>query len=371
MMNQKKKIALYPIFSDTLPVARYLSKYCPEIEIVELLSPPGSSVCGKDASYLDNRETFGVQVHSYTDAHVDAWEFLYVLHHDAIGITEEEYFKTVYEPMIRIARIHGREVITYPHDISNRKNDVIKSSGLDEIRGKTVIKKSGTIKKHKTFIVFIGGIIAEANAFEVFINLYGELCKKVRVVAFSSSKNAMFCGVYSLFDLLYSTSYTEEQKVFALDGLIDEKRREVNADIILIQLEEALMPYSDTQTGGFGIIPYIVSQLISPDYCICCLPFGYSSTSFLEEFARGLEGRFGYRPDRWHLSNSVVDFTTMTSIRDAGVIHLPIAEVYRVLSSTNSKVHNIGCDVNSLPLKETVEDILTSLKEYKNVASIL
>lgn len=366
-MKQRKKVALYPIFADTLPVARYLIKYRPDVEVVELLSIPGSCVCGQDAAVLDNREEMGIVVKSYTDTNPNSWDVLYLLQHDTLGLTEEDMFKSIYSPMIDMVR-------NYHHKISILKSQRFAEDSLNdemEFKNGNVIKKYGVMKPIKTFTVFIGGIIAEANAFEVFLNLFGELAKIVRVSAFSSSKNAETCGAVGLYDLLYNNSMSEEQKVFALERRIRQKSKEQKADIIIVQLDEALIPYSDTLTNGFGIIPYIVSQIIEPDYCVCCLPFGYTNTSILNEFERGVEGRFGFLPDQWHISNSMLDFTTLTTIRDAGAIHVPMAEVEHVVNDACNHGLNICSAVIPEYLGDMASSVLSSFKESQSIYSII
>ena len=367
-MSIHTKVALYPIFADTLPVARYLMKYRHDIEVVELLAPKGSCVCGIDAGYLDNREYLGITVRAYDQANVNSWDELYILRHETIGLTQDMYIQMVYEPMIRIAQEAKRKIIGYPFPLDDEVNNPELTSSVHE---NSTFKKHGMVKQIKTFMVFVGGVIAEANAFEVFLRLYGELQKSLHVVAFSSSINAEICGVFSLRSLLYGKQFTDEQKVFAIEKTISKICKDKKADIVLLQLDEALMPFSDTQTGGFGIIPYIVSQAVSPDHCICCLPYGYVTPSFLTQFEQGLEGRFAFSPDRWHMSNALLDYTTMTSIRDAGAIHVPMSLVENTLLSTRGNGVNIGCDVLPQYLAETVETIISAYGDARTVTSII
>ena len=368
-MKQKIRVALYPIFADTLPVARYLLKYRSNIEVVELISPLGSCVCGKDASTLDNQESLGKCINSCFDTNPDSWDELWLLQHETLGLTEESTFRSIYEPMVKIANGKNKKVCMCPSVMDSTVK--VDTEYETEQQNRGVIKKFGSIKPIKTFSIFIGGVIAEANAFEVFLNLYGELEKRVRVAAFSSSPNASTCNAFGLHDLLYHTSYTEEQKVFAIDRRIAHISKERKADIILIQLDEALMPFSDTLTSGFGIIPYIVSQTIEPDFCICCLPFGYDNPSFLQEFDHGLESKFGILTDQWHLSTVMLDFTTMTSVRDAGAIHLPMYMVKNEIKIARNKGLCVCNAMIPENLDELVSIILSSYHESQRITSIL
>ena len=93
--------------------------------------------------------------------------------------------------------------------------------------------------------------------------------------------------------------------------------------------------------------------------------------AILNEFERGIEGRFGFLPDQWHISNSMLDFTTLTTIRDAGAIHLPMAEVKHVVNDARSHGLNICSAVIPECLDDVVSSILSSFKESQNVYSII
>ena len=370
-MENRTRIALYPMFADTIPVARYFLKYRHDVEVVELIAPKGSCVCGKDASFLDNRESLGLIVQSFDQAHVDSWDVLYLMHHDTIGLDEEALQHAVYDPMIKIAKAAEKRIIGYPFSDNTWKRDVDDWERSISGSEKNTLKKHGTIKQIKTFLVFVGGVIAEANAFEIMLGLYGELKKNNRVIAFSSSMNAEVCGTVSIRDLLYTKKLTDEQKVIAIEKQINQISKKEKADIILLQLDEPLLPFSDTLTSGFGIIPYIVSQVIIPDYCICCLPYSYVNPTFIQQFEQGLDGRFAFVPDRWHMSNAALDYTTVTSIRDAGAIHVPITWINGVLQAARENGINVGCDVLPEYLFEAVESIQSTLRDNQIVTSIL
>lgn len=370
-MENRVKVALYPVFADTLPVARYLERFCPDVDIVELLSVPGSCACGRDASFLDNRETFGKQILPFSETAAESWDVLYLLQHESLGLTEFERNKIIYEPMVKIASSHSRKVITYPYGRKNTSNNKAASTATFDAGKLNTIKKAGVIRQIGAFSVFVGGAVAETNAFEVMLNLFGELKKKKRVSAFSSCRNAEICNVHCLYDLLYDRSVSEEQRVFNLGDEINRISKAEKADMVIIQLDEALMPFSDALTGGFGIIPYMLSQVLTPDYCICCLPFGYTSSSFLQEFRQGLEGKLGFIPDHWHLSNTLLDFTTINSVRDAGAIHMPMNQVIYTLDQIGVQGISIGCDVLPHYFNNTCNSILASFHDDQRVSSIL
>lgn len=369
-MSTKTRVALFPMYSDTLPVVRYLTHYCPDVEVVELLSSPGSGACGKDAGVLDNREPCGMRVKSYLDADPKAWDELCLLQHESFGMIADSNVEDMYSQMIKIAHNSNRRTINYPYGLEI--NVGAESYIMETVDARTnAQKRLGSPKQIKTFLILVVGVIPEVNAFEIALNLYGGLKKRLRVIAFSSSKNAGLCGMFGLHDFLYDHLIPSEQKVFMLADELTQKCSKNNADIVLLHLDEALMPISETQTNGFGIIPYIVSQLINPDYCICCLPYGYSDPLFLKELEQGIHGRFGFTPDHWHLSNSMIDFTAIASPQDVGAIHVPIGDVVNTLHNMIKHDYEISCDVLPEYFNKTIETVLSQYEESQLVSSIL
>lgn len=370
-MRKRTKVALYPIYSDTLPVARYLLNYRSDFEIVELLSPAGVGAVFKDASILDNRETLGIQVKPYREANFRSLDELYLLQHETLGLSEESRDDSLYSQIIKMAQNSGCRIVNYPYSMDNL---IVTKGYINEKNNVHVDAMQGLAspKQIKAFVILVIGAVPEVNAFEVALNLYGELKREHEgIIAFSSSKNAAVCDMFSLYNLLYDPRILNEQKVFAIANEISKVHKENNADIILLHLNEATIAFNDTQTFGFGIVPYLVSQVFLPDYCICCLPYGYSNPSFLKEFEQKLEGCFGFTPDHWHLSNSMIDFTTISSPRGIGTVHVPVSDVVHTLQNFQDNGIDIGCDILPDYLNKTIEKIMIEYTESQLITSIL
>ena len=357
-MNGKKRIAFFPVFADTLPIIRYYKRYRSDVEIVELISPPGSCVCGKDAGFLDNREPFGMYVKSTDEANPDLWDEIYLLNHDVLGLEEREVQEQLYDPILSIAQSNNKCV----RAVSNNRIDT-KVPGTNSRK----YKRQGVLTPIKKYVVFIGGVIGEANSFEVFLNLYGELRRNLRVVAFSTSENAEICDVVSLFNLVQERSLFEAEKVFAINNAISNAIKETDADLVLIHVEEAMMSFSNSLTNGFGIVPYMFSQIVSPDFSICCLPCDCADPEFITEFAQGLEGRFSFSPDVWHISNALLDHSIASEVQDANAIYVPVESTDQVIQQGINAGVNVGSLVAEEFFLKCVEDIIKDWEESQRV----
>ena len=367
----RTRIALFPVFADTLPVVRYLLKYRTDLEIIELLSPPGSCCCGKDASVLDNREPLGVIVRSSEETEFASWDALYLLQHKGFNLTTDKNCQIVYAALIENAKKNKKSVVDFTHitGLCDSREQIVERTTIQPSLYER--KSFGSLERIRTFQIFIGGIVETENTFEVFLKLYGELSKSFRIAAFSSSKNAPICGAVSLGDVLYDNMLSENQKVYALESIIKESCKAKRADMVLMQLDEPLMPFNEMQTNGFGIMPFLVSKVVEPDYFICCLPYGYSSSSFLKECETGLIGCLGFSPDRWHLSNVMLDNTMVSNAYDMNMIHIPIHMVEDEIKRARSININIGCDVLNNYIRETIESIILAYQDFQMIDSIM
>lgn len=357
-MKSKKRIAFYPVFADTLPIIRYYQRYCSDIEVVELLSPRGSCACGKDAGFLDNREHYGMYIQAPDEANPEKWEELYLLRHDVLGIEALKAKHDIYDPMISSAISSGKSIRIEPE---NETAHYIKK--LDR-------KKHGIINSIKKYVVFIGGVIGEANSLEVFLRVYGELRKHLSVVAFSSANNVGFCDVISLRGILYNREYLGFEKIIAINNLILDKIKERDADLVLIHVEEAMMSFSNSMTNGFGIVPYMISQIVSPDFSICCLPYDYANPEFTKEFSQGIDGRFCFSPDVWHVSNVLLDTTVALEVQDFNTIYAPIESVFSMQITMDSNDPQIGSLIDDVNLENCTNKILEDWRESKRVESL-
>ena len=243
-MNPKRKLAMFPVFADTLSVVRYYKYYRPDVEIVELISPPGSCACGKDAGFLDNREKMGITVISPDESNPNNWDELCLLYHSITGLTDDEAQAIIYDPEISIAKENNKSINAYNDDFES-----IYDKHVENLR-----ITSHILNQVKKFVVLVGGVIGEANSFEVFLSLYGELKKRVRTVAFSSSPNAEICGVNSFYKAIHTKSYSESEKVFVINQIILDAVKKSDADLVIIHIEEAMMSFSNALTNGFGIM---------------------------------------------------------------------------------------------------------------------
>lgn len=236
-------------------------------------------------------------------------------------------------------------------------------AGMNTLKG----KKQRILTPLKQYTIFIGGVIGEADSFEVFLNLYGELSKYLRVAAFSTSENAEICDITSLHSLLYERSLLESEKVFALNNAVLSKVKETNSEMVLIHVEEAMMSFSNSLTNGFGIVPYMISQLISPDFSICCLPCDFADPEFITDFAHGLEGRLSFSPDVWHISNALLDLSVAPEVQDANVIYASVESIDQVIQQGKKESLNVGSMVAEDFLRKCSEDIIQDWKESQLV----
>lgn len=354
---KRRRIAIYPVFADTLPIVRYYQHYRADVEITELISSPGSAACGKDASFLDNREELGILVKPEDEINPNAWDEMILLYHDYVGFTQMEVQRMFYDPLISVATQNKKKTVFFNNLTRNNQQQAVRQRKNEH---------HGTLNPIKKYTVLVGGIVGSANSLEVYLNLYGELSKHLKVAAFSSSVHAEACDTESLHNVIYNTTISEADKILAINRLIIQKASAINADLVLVHIDEALVPLNNSYTNGFGIVPYMISHIISPDFSICCLPHEYANDGFITEFAQGLEERFRFMPDVWHISNVSLDHSA-AEIIDANMLYAPIETIKPIVEEQQNAEHILGSLVENKFLLNCTDKILDDFRIYKTV----
>jgi peptide maturation system protein (TIGR04066 family) len=330
-----EKIALFPASVETLPISRYINKYCYDKKITTLLAMPGTGLCGKDSSYADNRELTGVIVSESLIETQENWNTLYIANNpetDDLGNSNGYLLDAIIEEAYKL---HKNVMCSVKTDdelfarYHSRFSDIglVFSSPMNKYVN--VAKKHGYILRPAPFTVFVGGIITEANAFEIFLSLIGEFKEKqnIKVLAFSTNPDSFLCDVMDLSDILYSVEYSEIEKVYMLNDYIHHHIKRVSPDIIFVHINESVLEYNENMPNGFGMYPFIISKSITPDFFVCGIPYQFGYTDNLLMLNNGILGKYDFGVDYFHLSNVEIDLTVSTDLLSKTILYAPINSV--------------------------------------------
>ena len=372
------RAALYPVSVGTLPIASFLNNHISEYCITTLIALPGSGLCGKDSGYADNRGTTGYCI---SDSIIDTqtnWDVLFVSEaYDPFN--EADTIELIVETILKALELHKKVICCKLLSQSDLEKVYSKLQYLSDSfvylpnHSHMPIKRtSGSIYNPSQYIIYIGGLISEANSLEIFLNLYNMLNKSYTVLALSTNINIEFCGGKSLSHIIYSSSYSEVEKIYAINDFIKHEIEKELPDIIVVHMSEPMMEYNEFITNGFGIYPYMLSKAVVPDFFICAIPYSYGNSSYIENVSNGIMNRLGYAINYVHLSNAELDGSIMYEQRTVSVTYKKYDEVENQIQeyckNSNIKVNNI---MKEEGLEDLFETIIDDFTQYNRTLSVI
>lgn len=375
------KAALFPISIETLPLVKYINKYYSEYQITSLLSFPGSGLCGKDAGYADNRWQTGIVVSESLHETRDMWDVIFVAEQPDPNNEANIYELTI--EALKNALELDKHVICCTHLLHNDLN-IIKEMAVSRKCSFTYLpdaeivsfpkRSSGVLFQPLSYVIFVGGLIREANSFEVFLSIVGKLQNEYNVLSLSTNVNCMLCKMKSLSQFIYSKNYSESEKIYAINDYVRILSEMKPPDIIIVHIAEPMMEYNERIPNGLGILPYMISKALVPDYFICGIPYGYGHSEYISAVSEGILYRFGYEIDYVHLSNAELDTSVMNDEQKISVSYTLYETVdgqikqFCVNSDSNIRVSNV---LNEDGLVDLHTSIINELSKYDRIISII
>ena len=231
-MMKKKTAAVFPVFSDTIPIIRYLYSQSDEYNIVELLSPSGCGVCGMDAGYADNKSHLGITVVDYKNSKFDGWDYLILLHH---AHNERDGYQAAYEEVLKKAGALGKRIISKPA-ASNASNLEIGPPyhwlNYAEKNSARVLEQyvSHKIRFPNIVTLLVGELINDHSGITPFLNLFHTLSKYAKTVLISTESNLCTCGAISFQAVLSNWDLSERDKILYMNKAVCDIYDYLNTD---------------------------------------------------------------------------------------------------------------------------------------------
>lgn len=361
----------YEVSADTLPIVKYLDENSEQYYITTLLTFPGSGLSGKDAGYADNRPHAGKVIYSNLQETKEMWTTLLIANHSDIFDNGDIYSLTV--DAIKTALILRKTVICAarlkPDDLNefvlvNDHNDCqfIYLPGQENL---PLSLDKGRLYCPIAPILFVGGLLEEANILEAFLSISGRLqSDNFNVVPISANVNCGLAGITTFSQLTYSEGIDEVQKVYKINNLVKKIEEDKQPDLFIIHLPGVMMEYNEIIPNGFGLFSYIISKALTPDFFICCMPCELANSKFISAVSEGIVSRFGFQIDYVHISNAIVDGAMIFGEEALTVVYTTQEDVNNRVTQlrSNSQIPAFNL-LNNRDLDLLCEDINKQIKE--------
>lgn len=302
-----KTAALFPFNRCSLPVVRHFNEFQDRYELIELIAMPGTGLAGKDAGVSCNQPGLGFSVTDQLETEKSEWEILFIV---------REFLPIGYDLENTIQRLLscGKKVIVLEHSYKSIPKWLIEMNDneddLDIFCNEVLWKHDGKIngyEKVNTPVILIGGIIEEADVFEITTTVTKAL-KDTGLCVATITKEAV-AQIFGFMDFksLYSGHEDPFEKINNLNIAIRMVEKNLVPDIIVIEAPDAIIRYNDIAPNGFGICTYMLCQAVAVDTLICCMPYDLAQEGFIRLVSEDFKIRYGTGIGMVHASNVLVD----------------------------------------------------------------
>jgi peptide maturation system protein (TIGR04066 family) len=348
----RKAAALYPFCAELLPIAKHFEVLQSQYSLVELISPEGLGLVGKDAGYACNHPEVGILVSNALDLEKSSWDTLIVARDiDTKIIDADDKLNDIVERTLKAGKavsffaesetdippvIYGYTQI-YPTKINFYIGEICSA------REKAIYEQYGTISAP---VVLIGGLVTEADVLEVLLQLTVQMRKDgLYPTVFTRSSIGKLFGFHSTSHIFNNVNLTESQKIVELNLLAKNLEASEMPDVILIEAPDAVMQFNDIAPNGFGIQTYMLGHAVPPDSFICCVPYLLGVGTFLDVVSTDLNARIGTAISAAHISNVLVDTAELLQTHEISYARATLGKVWEKIvkekRNSNISMHNV------------------------------
>ena len=348
-MLEERKVLVYPFDRGFSPLVRYDDYLYRKARFNSLVSPSGFALAGHDAGYANGVQTGMLVSKDLEKAIEDNDIFLLANGHWNLNLR-----KKAIESMMRAASMHKEiwcTILLSDEELENirescRQNDTEFTYFYHPANENFVLDtKLSRLRRPKSAIIFVGEVMPGLDAYAIMLSLYKSFSNAgYRVCAVGDRSDCELFGIHSM-PYFLRNSVGEDLKIYGFNQYICELEEKEESAVIIIQLPGALIKYNNQLINGGGVLSYIVSQALQPDYMVTCVPFDTNECNSFVSLSETFLYKFGFGIDFIHMSNARVD--SVQSMIDALMIYdyPDVGIVTKELSKNNTDFGIPVCNI--------------------------
>ncbi len=343
----KKSVTVYPIIKNFYDVIKFFDKLNSKFYIKNIVALRGLRVNGKDVGYIDNRKALGYLLSDDLTAALQQSEALLIT-----PVDREAYYRNEILANILSAIKTGKTVICTMflseeeladiHNITEEYRSEFLYFNFNSEEDSNVVgqENTGILKLYRPQIpvVFIGEAFPVNRSLGILLGLkiqFEELGYKITVV--SNTHYGEILQTVSFPKFFSSSDMPVNKKMLKFNDFIKNLIQKTKPDILLVDIPEPMIIYDDLFTNGFGVYPYMISQVLAPDYFILIDKYFEANNEFYKKVDLNFRKRFGYKIDAVCITNRLFDYIASKShnkilLRD---IDYKLVESLKIFSEKN------------------------------------
>lgn len=177
------------------------------------------------------------------------------------------------------------------------------------------------------------------STFYYLINKYRSM--GYSVVGVGSDHNCRLLGCSIFPDSIFSFGGKEEEKVLMINSYINDLQLRASADVLIVQLPDGMMSYSNDLHEGFGIKPFITVQALGVDYFIFNVPVDEFDKDSFMSLSRDFVCRYGFAIDAIGMDNKLVELSDSLELDYIRYRNINPDDVSKAIHMCNEEVKDI------------------------------
>lgn len=330
------KKLLYPYSKKFSAFIDYFRKQGDEI----ILAAPRSWIGeGKDAGVMDNREEVGITVTNQFEEGLAECDDIFFLESANRENIEEVIYRKIELALKEKKKVNCIFKLDLNHQ--NKFASIAEEEGAvfhylevqEEKNFLSQYERCTQLENIDTPVIFVSKILNELNS-----SFVGYLLKEYfeenqyQPLFISQNRNALMIENATVFPEFFSSLSDLDDKIWHFNYYIKYLEMLKKPDVIIIELPDAICRYDQTYTNGCGTAAFMISQAVSPDFMLVCMPFGNLDKGYYEHTSSICQYRFSSKVTGYAMLNQQFDKQASGESMHECYNWLPIGEVNAELS---------------------------------------
>jgi len=285
---------------------------------------------------------------------------------DAVLLSKPKHYvdSTFYKQIVNLANEMNKKIIYESMLESVLGNVYTKESICLNAEPLTLTTYNEELYSIDVPVVMVLGLGENCDKWNIQLGIYdyfNELGYKIQLI--SSSELSQLMDKHTLPSFADNPHLTFEQQVKAINAFVKNIETSNEADLIIIGVPGGILKYSKAISNGFGCIPFVISNAVTPDIAILSLYCGEYQQNHIQEIQSSCFYRFNFKVGYFHISNKVANYDIET--RQLNYYSIEKEHMLKILTKNNLGFFNIF-DIKST--KQTLSNMLEELQN--NIACV-
>lgn len=366
-----KKLMVYPFNKMVCEMARF-RHLLKEYELTAVTSPESYGFAGKDISIVDGGEQAGMEISGCLEEELLKCDS--ILFSKSTFEMEQEF----YLEKIKYALDQDKEVLVTKELMetfcnNNRKlPQEIRVLGSNPIQPQNFENRKRYLKEIDIPVILLFSMGEYCNG----INFQLQLTEKFKrdgykVNNISSDSHGELFGMHMLPHYMFDNSLPAEDMMINFNWYAHDLVEKEEADILIIEIKEAVMPYSDRLLNHMGLLPFLVSNAVKADIGVMNLYYGSSDPDYFESLRNLGKYKYDVEIGYFNIINTQIVIDEFSALHPVSYITIDKDAVISYVNERQEESQKgVFHTLDEFSTEEAYQQILAELSDNPPVVSI-